>query len=266
VQASSPFVDIHCHLLPDIDDGPKSWDESLAMARMAVADGIGTIIVTPHQLGSYSHNDGDTIRSRTSQLQRFLDERGVSVRLLPGGDVRIEPDMLARIRRGDVLSLADKRKHVLLELPHEMYFPLDDVLKELRAAAMVGILSHPERNQGLLQHPRLLESLVRMGWLMQVTAGSILGTFGPRCQQFAEQMLQRGHVHFVATDAHSPKSRRPLMHRAFQRVAELVDHETAADVCCRNSARVAAGRDVPVRPSRARHRILAGWFGRRKAG
>jgi protein-tyrosine phosphatase len=214
------------------------------MARMAVADGIATTVVTPHQLGGYGHNTGDLIRARTRQLQQFLNDNGVPLRVLPGGDVRIEAEMIARLRTGDVMTLADRRKHVLLELPHELYFPLEGVLDDLSAIGMVGILSHPERNQGILKNRDVLEPLVEKGCLMQITAGSLMGTFGPQCQQFSDWMLERGLVHFVATDAHSPKSRRPLMARAFERVAELADWDSAVEFCCRNPAAVAAGRDV----------------------
>lgn len=267
-----PLVDIHCHLIPGIDDGAKSWDETLAMARMAVDDGIETIVVTPHQLGNFSHNRGPQIREKTAELQRVLDEHEIPLTVLPGADVRIEPEMVALLCRGEVLSLADRRKHVLLELPHELYFPLEGVLDQLHAHNMVGILSHPERNQGLLKDPRLIEPLVDRGCLMQVTAGSLMGTFGPPAQQFAEWMIQRRLVHFLSTDAHGPKSRRPLMQRAFWQVAELADEPFALDICCRNPAAVAEGRSVSVNRQVAGHKpkprekSALSWFGWRKAG
>jgi protein-tyrosine phosphatase len=257
-----PFVDIHCHLVPDIDDGAKTWEESLAMARMAVADGIDTIVVTPHQLGAYGHNTGDVIRARTRQLQQFLNSHDVPLRVLPGGDVRIEAEMIAKLRTGEVMTLADRRKHVLLELPHELYFPLEPVLDELASIGMVGILSHPERNQGILKNREVLEPLVARGCLMQVTAGSLMGTFGPHCQHLSEWMLERGLVHFVATDAHSPKTRRPLMGRAFERVADLTDWDSAVEFCCRNPEAVALGKDVEAgrRAVKAKS-AWGGWLG-----
>ena len=133
------FVDIHCHLLPGIDDGAKSWEESLAMARMAVADGIETIVVTPHQLGGFSQNHGPTIRARTEELSQLLAEHEIPLVVLPGADVRIESNMIALVQQGEVLSLADHRRHILLELPHELYLPLDRLILDLKAADMVGI-------------------------------------------------------------------------------------------------------------------------------
>jgi protein-tyrosine phosphatase len=265
-----PFVDIHCHLVPAIDDGSKSWDETRAMAEMAVKDGIATIVVTPHQLGNFKHNTGDVIRARTAELQQFLQDQAIPLRVLPGGDVRIEADMVRMIRDGKVMSLADHRKHVLLELPHEMYIPLDRLLTELAATKMVGILSHPERNQGILTTPRVLAPLVEAGCLLQVTAGSLVGAFGPNIQKFTEDLVTQGLVHFVSTDAHSPKNRRPLLRRAFERVVELTDFETATDLCCRNPGCVAAGTDIPKKrlplPTPAQRAPGRGFFGWRKSG
>jgi protein-tyrosine phosphatase len=262
---TSGFVDIHCHLLPGIDDGAKSWEESLAMARMAVADGIGTIVVTPHQLGSFAHNHGEAIRERTEELAQMLAKHEIPLSVLPGADVRVESGMIALVRQGEVLSLADHRRHILLELPHELYFPLDRLLVELNAAGMVGILSHPERNAGIMAKPAIVGPLVDAGCLMQITAGSLLGTFGPQSQSVAERLATDGLVHFVSTDAHGLKSRRPQLAAAHRRMAELVG-PVLADQCCRdNPAAVAAGQPI-VAGRRAVNPTRSGWFGWKKAG
>ncbi|MFP6675716.1 MAG: CpsB/CapC family capsule biosynthesis tyrosine phosphatase, partial [Pirellulaceae bacterium] len=109
-----PFFDIHCHLAPGIDDGSKSWDDSLAMARMAERDGIGTVVCTPHQLGTYRHNRGTEIRALVAELQTTLQSAGLGLKVLPGADVRIEPDMISLIKSGEVLTLADGGIFVLL--------------------------------------------------------------------------------------------------------------------------------------------------------
>ncbi len=233
------------------------------MARTAVANGISTIIATPHQLGNFGRNLGDDIRRRVADLQRELDKARVPLRVLPGADVRIEAEMVDRLVAGDVLTLGDHRRHVLLELPHELYIPLDGLLASLTQRGMVGILSHPERNQGLLRQPDLLAPLVDAGCLMQVTAGSLCGTFGPECQGLAERMLANGLVHFVATDAHGARKRRPLMRRAFDRVAELASKEMAEELCGLNPACVAEGR--PVHPGRRPATPRRSWWGRRSA-
>lgn len=252
------FVDIHCHLLPGIDDGAKDVVEAVAMARMAVEEGTQTIVATPHQLGNFGHNRGADIRLRVAELQRELDEAKVPLTVLPGADVRIEPGLAALIEQEGVLSLGDHKRHVLLELPHELYLPLEPVLRDLSHGKLVGVLSHPERNQGILREPSLLPPLVDAGCLLQVTAGSLCGTFGPQCQQFSEWMLAEGLVHFVATDAHGSRSRRPFMRRAFERVAELTDEATAVDLCSGNPAKAVAGESV--RPGRRQKPRRRRWF------
>jgi protein-tyrosine phosphatase len=253
------FVDIHCHLLPGIDDGAKDIGESLEMARLAVADGTASVIATPHQLGNFSQNKGDDIRRRVAELQQRLDTEKIPLQVLPGADVRIEPDMVAGLVRGEVLSLGDRRKHVLLELPHELYLPLEPVLMELSRRGMTGILSHPERNLGILRQPAVLTPLVEAGCLLQVTAGSLCGTMGAECQKFSERLLSEGIVHFLATDAHGPRSRRPLLRRAFERTIELEDEQTAIDLCSVNPGLVATGQSVPA-GKRERPRRRRKWF------
>jgi len=251
------FADIHCHLLPGIDDGAKDWDESLAMARMAVEDGTSTMILTPHQLGSFAHNHGELIRQLTAECQQRLRAAGIPLVVLPGADVRIEPEMIAGIIQGNVLTLGDHGMYVLLELPHELYLPLEPVLHQLSRRNMVGILSHPERNQGILRRPEILPSLVDAGCLLQITAGSLCGAFGSQAQRLSEWLLAKGLAHFVATDAHGVHSRRPLMRRAFERVQELTDYRTAMELCCHNPGRVAEGN-----PLQGVHRMIGSREGR----
>jgi protein-tyrosine phosphatase len=241
---NASLVDIHCHLLPGIDDGAKDLAESLAMAQLAIEDGTTTIIATPHQLGNYGHNSGADIRRRVNELQRHIQQGGGPLTVLPGADVRIEPGMVGSILQGEVLTLGDHGQHVLLELPHELYLPLEPLLDELWRHKLVGILSHPERNEGILRKPDVIAPLVEAGCLMQITAGSLCGTLGPACRELSERLLAEGLVHFIASDGHGARSRRPLLRRAFERVAELTDEQTAVDLCGHNPAAVAAGDQV----------------------
>ncbi len=261
-----PLVDIHCHPLPELDDGAANWDEALAMARLAVEDGIRCIVATTHQFGACANVHGDMIRDRAVQFQQKLNQQGVKLKILPGAEIRVEPDLVPRLKRGDLLSLADRRRHVLLELPHNVYFPIDRVLAELKTAGLTGILAHPERNQAFRSRPETLAALVHGGCLLQVTGGSLLGGFGPDVQKFTSQLIQQGLVHFVSTDAHGPRARRPLLAGAFRAVASLADEATAIDLLSRNPACVAEGQAVaPSRPA-LRRSPSKGWFSWRKAG
>lgn len=242
-----------------MDDGPASWHEAIDMARLAVDDGVRKIVVTPHQLGAYRQNGVDRIRARTRELQERLAEADVPLTVLPGADVRIEPDLVDDWRSGRIMSLADHHRHLLLELPHELYLPLDSLLTRLRSAGCIGILSHPERNQGLLTDAAIVPRLVDAGCLIQITASSLLGGFGRSSQQFAESLLQHGCVHFVASDGHGVNSRRPLLRAASERVAMLTDQDTVRDLFCDYPNRVTQGREVPAgrRAVRRRRRWMS---------
>lgn len=256
------LVDIHCHMLPGIDDGASNLAEALAMARLAHDDGIRTVVVTPHQLGSFKHNHGQTIRQATADFQQTLRREQIPLRVVPGADVRIEEQLARDIANGEVLTLADQGKHVLLELPHEIYFPLSPMLRQLENQGIVGILSHPERNLGIIQQRNLVSELVQQGCLMQITAGSLTGSMGKACQEVCHWMLQEGLVHFVATDAHGPTRRRPLLTRAWQTVRDLVGERAANELCRDFPRRVVDGQPVP-QGRRPHRRPRRSWFGRK---
>jgi protein-tyrosine phosphatase len=266
VEQTLDFVDIHCHLLPGVDDGPSGWEETLPMAEIAAADCVSTIVATPHQLGIYAANHGDEIRVLAGCLQSRLDERGIPLRVLPGADIRIEPGLIAKIHSGEVVTLADQGRHVLLELPHEVYLPLDRLLADFQAEGLTGILSHPERNAGIAARPGVVKSLVDQGCLIQITAGALSGGLGTRVRQVAESLVKQGLVHFVATDAHSPRFRPPVLSRAFRRVAEIAGRDAAVEMFCRNPGAVVSGREIiPGARKGSKSRRVA-WLPWRRAG
>ena len=262
------FIDTHCHLLPGLDDGAATWDDALAMARLAVADGISTAIVTPHQLGTNRQLEGPAIRAKTAHLQEFLNQNNVPLAVAPGAEVRIEPDLIEKVRQGEVLTLADRGRYVLLELPHEVYLPLDDMLENLRRCGLTGILAHVERNHGVLAQPSVIGPLVEAGCLIQVTAGSITGNFGPVVQKLACRLIEQGHAHFVATDAHGAKRRRPQMRRAFQKTVELAGYKTACDLFRNHPDAVLNDRSIATRTKATppKRSTLGRWFSWSKAG
>lgn len=260
-----PFADIHCHLLPGIDDGAKHWEDTLAMARLAADDGTETIVATPHQLGSWSHNRGDEIRALVDECNQRLASERIPVNVLAGGEIRIEPGLIDELVTGELVTLGDHRRHVLLELPHEIYFPLDSLMDDLASRRIAIVLAHPERNAGLLRQPDFVVDLVDAGCLMQLTAGSLCGTMGSHVADMSEWMIVEGLAHVVSTDGHSPRTRRPLLGRAYDRICELADVETADYLCSRNPASVAAGRSVVAGRRVVQRRRRTSWWSRRKS-
>jgi protein-tyrosine phosphatase len=242
------FIDIHCHLLPGLDDGARSWDEAVEMARMAEAEGTSIILATPHQLGPFRHIQGEVIRRRTAQLQELLAGRGIPIQVLSGAEVRPDEDLLQQLLRGNVLTLAEQRRHLLLEMPRRGYQQLIELLSPLRRGGVASVLAGPERHPELQTHPERIRSLVKQGCLMQVAAGSLLGEFGSAARKTCEWMLRAHLVHFLATDARGSRTRRPLMRRAFEKTCECIGEEMAQRICIQNPASVVAGKQVENLP------------------
>lgn len=265
MKQNAPLVDIHCHLLPDLDDGAASWGESLLMTQIAAADGIAQVVVTPRQLGSYAHTHADHIRQRTEQLRAQLGERGLKLDIFPGAEVWLQSDLPQRLAAGEILTLADRGKHVLVELPHADGDATETILDAVLEQGVTPILAHPERSTWLMNAPEQLERRVERGCLVQLTAGSIMGLYGGSTQQFAEWLLREDLVHFVASAAHGARSRRPLLQRALVRATELIGAERAQRLFCRHPALVVEGADVQPFRTHRKTKPLAQWFWRRKA-
>ena len=210
------MIDLHSHLLPGVDDGSPDEERSLEMARIAVADGITVQACTPHIFPGVYNNVGRDIRARVAHLQFRLHEAGVPLRLVVGADVHMAPNLVAKLRSGEALTLGDTR-YVLIEPPHHVLPPrTEDVFFDLTAAGFVPILTHPERMSWIDHRYDVVKRLVEAGVWMQLTAGALLGHFGNRAQYWSERMLDEGLVHIVATDAHDTSKRPPRLSAAFE--------------------------------------------------
>ncbi len=205
------MIDLHCHLLPGIDDGAPDEATSLAMARIAVADGIRMTACTPHIYPGLYENDGAGIKARIAVLQRRLQDEGIELTLTIGADAHLTPELLGRIKARTAPTLAGGR-YFLLEPPHTVAPPrFAESVFDFIAAGFVPVITHPERLTWIKQHYAVFAALVQSGAWMQVTAGSLTGRFGEGAQFFAQKMLDDGLVHILATDAHSTRSRPPLL-------------------------------------------------------
>jgi protein-tyrosine phosphatase len=205
------MIDLHCHMLPGIDDGAPDEATSLEMARIAVADGIETTACTPHIYPGLYENDAAGIKTRVKALQSRLLEEGIALKLTIGADAHLTPELLGRLKAGTAPSLAGGR-YFLLEPPHTIAPPrFSESMFNFVAAGYVPVLTHPERLTWIKQHYEVFVALVKMGVWMQITAGSLNGRFGENAKYFGEKMLDEGLVHILATDAHSLRHRPPLL-------------------------------------------------------
>jgi len=224
------LIDLHCHLLPGIDDGSKSLAMSLEMARLACSDGISTIVCTPHILPTVYENKGPDIKAGVASLQQALSAAGISLRLLSGADVHIVPDLVAGLSDGRLITLAGSR-YLLLEPPHHVMPPyFTDCIFKLQAAGYVAILTHPERLSWIESQYALIRGMVQNGLWVQLTAGSLTGRFGRGPRYWAERMLDQGLCHVIATDAHDTSTRPPHLARAKEMVAQRLGAAEATNI------------------------------------
>ena len=224
------MIDLHCHILPGIDDGARDLETAVAMARAFVADGVTTVACTPHILPGLYHNSGPQIRHATAALQRKLTEQRIPLRLATGADNHVVPDFLSELRAGRLLSIADSR-YVLVEPPHHVAPPrLEELFFNLTTANYVPILTHPERLTWINSASQSMERLHKAGVWFQVTAGSLAGDFGRNARYWAERLLDEGKVHLLATDAHDLKSRPPRLSQGRDLAAKRVGEAEAQNL------------------------------------
>ena len=250
------YVDIHCHCLPAIDDGPITMSESLSLCKALADDCITDVIATPHQLGRYSDcNEAAQIRDQVAALNEELESNSISLNLVPGGEVRVDERICQLIEADKVLTLADRGKYVLLELPHEVFIDVEPLLVGLSSLGIRAIISHPERHHVLAKQPNILLKWLVQGAHLQVTAASLLGRGGPMAQKAAWHFLGSGWVSFVATDAHDLDGRRPCMKAAFKYISIRLGETIARLVCIENPLRILEGRNIQMIGSTARKHI-----------
>jgi protein-tyrosine phosphatase len=219
------LIDIHCHILPGLDDGPRTLATSLAMAERAAADGIQTIIATPHTDGIRVGRKN--VAAAVEELNLALQRASIPLAVYPGYEI---PFHLAEVLAG-IHTLADGGRFVLIELP-PLHVPLgvQDTFLGLIAQGLIPILAHPERNEAVVQNPELLRPLVDNGTLIQITAMSITGGMGVDVRRCVQYLVKKGMAHFLATDSHSPTFREPVLSPAVRAVAKLVGPSRASEL------------------------------------
>ncbi len=207
------MIDIHCHILPGLDDGAKNMEDAVAMCRMAMADGIRTVVATPHCRNGLYQNSEQTILPVLEQLEEHLKKESVDLELRPGADIHIHPETIPFLRQNPRLLLGGR--YFLLELPAQSIPPFTrDFIFESLLAGFIPIITHPERNTIIQGYWKGLEEWVKAGALVQITAMSLTGDFGGQIKETAFQMVRMGMAHLIATDAHSPRRRPPVLSQA----------------------------------------------------
>lgn len=240
------MIDLHSHILPELDDGARSWEDALKMAQMAVDDGVTQMVATPHMLpdGTYA-NRTPQVLAQVDALQQRLQEAGIPLRIVPGGELYIFPQMTRAIEQGELLTYGNQRRYALIELPaHEVPPYTEQTFFELQVMGIKPILAHVERYPALTEDTGRLEEWLERGLLLQVNGRSLLGESGKQVQRAAQELVERHMVHFVASDAHGTSRRPPGLAKARERVEQIAGPELAHAVVSENPRRVLAGEAV----------------------
>jgi protein-tyrosine phosphatase len=236
------MVDIHCHLLPNVDDGPKSWETCLQMCEIAQADGIEHIVATPHANHQFSY-DREVFSGLLEELARKISGK---LKLSLGCDLHLSYENLMEALKNPSRYTISGTNYLLVELSDFSVAPsVLQSLQRLLAAGMVPIITHPERNLALQGNPRQVLEWVKAGCLVQVTANSLTGRWGQRARDTAEWLMKQAAVDVLATDAHGIDSRPPILSEALLAAEKIVGQSAADAMVHRNPQAIVSGQRLP---------------------
>jgi protein-tyrosine phosphatase len=254
-----PLVDMHCHLLAGVDDGPRTEEEALEMCRIAWDEGIRLSVALAHQNERWKDVTPELIRERTRQLSRALVQAGVSLSVFPCAEVMVDPEIEASWERGDLLSIADRGQYLLIEMPRGLFVDLREIIQALRQKGVRPILAHPEQQPELLHDAGRIEQFIQAGCLVQVSSGNVTDPRARADGRALRDWFRRGIVHVLGSDGHSPRRRRPRMAEAYRQIIEWAGVSVADRVCSTNGTAIMHGLPLSIpepEPRRTR------WFSR----
>ncbi|TYK64784.1 tyrosine-protein phosphatase [Colwellia echini] len=237
------MIDIHCHILPGIDDGAKDMDEALALIKLAADDGVSRIVLTPHlHLGRFE-NTLPVIDTAFNILKAEVKKLGIDIALAFAAEVRLDSEILTLLAKKQLPMYGqyNGQQFMLLEFPHS-HIPAgsDMLVKYLKKNNITPVIAHPERNRDLLKAPHKIKSFVQLGCWFQVTASSITGHFGEECQALALNYIEQDLIQIIASDAHNLKRRPPVLSQARSKITALFGEEKAHQLFFANPYNITA--------------------------
>lgn len=238
------LIDLHCHMLPGVDDGARDLPFALDMARAAVKENISHILLTPHHMdGDYTNHKIDII-NRVNNFQQSIRNAGIPLTVFPGQEVHLTGELLRAIDQDDIIFMDEGGRYLLLELPHSgVPEYTQDVIFELRTRGITPVIAHPERNHGFQKTPDKIYDFVKMGCLTQLTSSSYLGIFGKNVEKLTSQIIDADLGFVFSSDAHNFKGRRFVMKEAFEKL-EKQKGESVAKRFNENAKAIINGEDV----------------------
>jgi len=241
------MIDLHCHILPGIDDGPATMDEAIEMCRIAHGDGIRTIVATPHfRPGRYDHTE-EAVSTALDGFRSEIARCAIDITILAGADVTVTPELPLHLAQRRGLTINNGGRFFLAELPNgAVPARWDHYLLSQIARGFTPVLTHPERNGWFLSHRDALYPFVQGGGLVQITAMSLLGEVGEVVRSYTRYLLEQGLAHVIATDAHSAEQRKPLLSGAVAEAARIIGREAALRMVADTPRAIIEGRRPDV--------------------
>ncbi|MFH1075484.1 MAG: CpsB/CapC family capsule biosynthesis tyrosine phosphatase [Pseudomonadota bacterium] len=241
------MIDIHSHILPGIDDGPGAIDESVDMCRMAAADGISTIVATPHFKPGVYEPSSIEVDELINTIAAKTKEKGINIQILSGGEVFVTPELLIYLKKVRHLTINKTNRYFLAEFPPVSVPPnWEAFLLFVLKSGFFPIITHPERNAWFMNHPNALYSIVSKGVLVQITAMSLTGELGDDIQEFSVFLLKHNLVHIIATDAHSAVYRKPELKIAVEIARDIIGKEKAEALVTSIPDAIIHGKPCPM--------------------
>ncbi|MEZ0325972.1 MAG: tyrosine-protein phosphatase [Fimbriimonas sp.] len=258
------MIDIHCHILPGIDDGAQNLEEAIGIIRAEVEGGTRTFVATPHFIEKVDYNRIGKLPELIALVEEELKKEGIEAEIVQGGEIYPAPAMLRGLDEGLPLTVGGKGKHMLVDLPLSS-FPndIDSLLYELQIRGIAPILAHPERAAFIVQDPERIQRFMEKGVVFQVNAGSLFGRYGPQAKDFAEKILKKRWVHFLSSDSHKPP-RAPIMARAVEHLEDILDPDYLEMLTSGSAQCILEGRELPALPQAPPEEPKRGWFTRFK--
>lgn len=244
------MIDLHCHILPGLDDGAQNLEEAVEMAGIAERDGIEKIVATPHFFrNNFVHEDLSIIKERRRELSRALEAKNIQVEILCGAEVHISHNLIDEIRKNRSYLVLNQSSYMFVEFPSEHVFSgVKELFFELMSEGIMPIIAHPERNSVFARNPSFLYELVQMGALTQANSGSFSGIYGSEAEEAVFRFLELNLIHFIGSDGHNRRSLVPRLSEAVKRAEIVLGKKEAKALVADNPKAVLEDREIPYLP------------------
>lgn len=244
------MIDLHCHILPGLDDGAENLDEAVGMAKIAEDDGIKKIVATPHLFrDNFVYEDLGIIEEKRRELNRVIEMKNIKVEILAGVEVHISHNLIHEIRKNRSYLVLNQSSYMFVEFPSEHVFSgVKELFFELMSEGITPIIAHPERNAVFARNPSFLYDLIQMGALTQANSGSFSGIYGSEAEEAVFRFLELNLIHFIGSDGHNRRSLVPRLSEAVKRAEIVLGKKEAKALVKDNPGAVLENREIPHLP------------------